>query len=117
MPKESNINVIIVPGEENEYSDLKKKKMSEKIPKSGERYKPTDSTTQGTSNKINPKNSTPTHVIIKLLNTIERKKLYKEKPWKQPEKNSALLIGKKMIQINTDISSKPWSLNAVEKQF
>lgn len=54
--------------------------MSEKIPKSGERYKPTDSTTQGTSNKINPKNSTPTHVIIKLLNTIERKKLYKEKP-------------------------------------
>ena len=26
MPKESNINVIIVPGEENEYSDLKKKK-------------------------------------------------------------------------------------------
>lgn len=31
--KESNINVIIVPGKENEYSDLKKKKKkSEKSP-------------------------------------------------------------------------------------
>ena len=48
-----------------------------KIPKSGEGYKPTDSTTQGTSNKINPKNSTPTHVIIKLLKNIYIKKALK----------------------------------------
>lgn len=89
-----------------------KKKKWVKIPKSGERYKPTDSTTQGTSNKINPKNSTPTHVIIKLLKTI-----YKKKPWKHPEKNSTLLTGEKVIQISTDIASKPWSLKAVEKQF